>query len=423
MKPRKKHLLRDRQALLDEIAALQAENLRLRLGEPPARSAPDSPEEEAAAHPGDFSRFPLLRTVDEKYEDTLFGEPPAVLEPAPAQETPPARTLAQITEHLRRYAAAHFGLYADRQLFAGFLGAMAASDFLLLRGGEAEHAPLAFCRAVAAAWGQSIEITPVQPDWNSPADLLGAPDPVTRSYRETELLRAVYEAGYAEGVNFAVLEGVTAAPAQCFSQLLPLLSLSHNPARKITLADSAWPGDPLLFQNGTLSWPGNLWTVGTLPPGAPVPARQLCAAAMEFRLPGKQKAKAFLAPLEDPDPLPARQLRDLFTRAHESFALPEDCLRQYAMTEQYLAEQMELSLGAQAQPQLRTFGSVCLACGLRPAEALDGFFYHAGLRRLEQASDTALKYGLPGLRRFMGETFGKRAMPLTMGYLEEMEGA
>jgi len=401
---RKKHLLRERQALLDEIAALQQENLLLRTGEPPEAPAPDLPEDEVAARQSEFSRFPLLRAVDEKYENAALGEAPGGSAPA----------LPQVAEHLRRYAAAHFGLYAARPLFACFLGAMAASDFLLLRGDDAGRGPLTLCRAVAAAWGQNMEIVPVRPHWTRPADLLGEPDPAARRYRETDFLRAVYEAGYNEGVSLVVLDGVTAAPPGCFAALL-------NPVRKIALAESGWPGDPLLLRDGALPWPGNLWLVGTLPPGAPALSPPLRAAAMEFCLPGQREAKSFLTPLEGPAPLPARHLRELFAHARDVYALPEDALRLYALAEQYLAEHMELSLGPQAWPQLRAFGSVCLACGLRPAEALDGFFYHSALRRLDAAGPGVLKYELPGLLRFLAETFGKRALPLTVGWLEGLE--
>ena len=412
MKIRKKQLLHDRRALLDEIAALQEENLRLRVGEPPA-PVPDSPEEEVVARQSDFSRFPLLRAVDEKYENAASGE-------SAGSKAPP---LPQIAEHLRRYAAAHFGLYAGRSLYACFLGAMAASDFLLLRSEDAERGPLTLCRAVAAAWGQNIELTPMRPEWARPADLLGEPDPATRRYRETDLLRAVYEAGYREGVSFTVLENVTAAPARCLSELLPLLSLSYNPsnlARQLALTDSAWPGDPVLLQNGVLPWPGNLWLAGTLTPERPAPAQQL-RTAMEFCMPALQGTRAFLTPLEKPSPIAARQLRGLFAHAREVYALPEETLRLYGLMEQHLAEHMELSLGAQSQSQLRSFGSVCLACGLRPTEALDGFFYHKALRRLESADPSVLKYELPGLRRFLTETFGRRALPLTMHFLEDPE--
>jgi hypothetical protein len=419
MTMRKKQLLRDRQALLGEIAALQEENLRLARGEPPDAPAPDSPEEEAAARPGQFSRFPLLRAVDEKYENIMLDD---LSDTAPKAGAAP-QVLPQVAEHLRRFAAAHFGLYAGRPLFAHFLGAMAASDFLLLRSEDAERGPLTLCRAVAAAWGQNIEITPARQDWTRPADLLGEPDPAARRYRETDFLRAVYEAGYNEGVSIAVLDGVTAAPPGCLTQLLPLLSLSHNRAnlaRRITLAQSAWPGDPLLLQGGALPWPENFWLAGTLPPGAPPPTPHLRASSMEFCLPGQQGAKAFLTPLENPAPLPARHLRELFAHARDVCALPEEALRLYALVEQYLAESMELSLGAQSQAQLRAFGSVSLACGLRPNEALDVFFYHKALRRLDSADPGALKYELPGLRRFLAETFGKRALPLTAGYLERL---
>jgi uncharacterized protein YjeT (DUF2065 family) len=143
---------------------------------------------------------------------------------------------------------------------------------------------------------------------------------------------------------------------------------------------------------------------------------------MEFCLPDGQGAGAFLTPLQQPSFLPARQLRDLFAHAREVYPLPEEALRLYGLAEQYLAEHMELSLGPRAQAQLRSFGSVSLACGLRPVEALDGFFYHKAMRRLECAEAGVLKYELPGLRRFLAETFGRKALPLTAEYLESLAG-
>lgn len=415
---RKKQLLKDRQALLDEIAALQQENLRLRSGAPQPSVVPDSPEEEAAARPHEFSRFPLLRAVDQSNENVMPERTAAAPPDAP-------KTLFRVAEHLRRYAAVHFGIYAGRPLYAAFLGAMAASDFLLLRSEDEQHGPLALCRAAAAAWGQDIAITPAHPEWTRPADLLGEADPATKQYRETEFLRTIYEAGYSEGVRIAALDNITAMPVNCLAPLLPVLRLSHrqpNISRSISLADSLWPNDPLLLQNGALLWPGNLWLAGTLPPGAHVP-QQLRSAAMEFCLPSQQNTKRFLTPLEQPFPMPAQQLRSLFAHAREVYALPEEMQRLYGLVEQYLAEHMEFSLGIQTQ--LHRFGSVCLACGMRTVDVLDHFFYQKGLRRLEELDPSVLKYELPGLRRFLAETFGKRALPQTMQLLGAMalEGA
>ncbi len=413
MKISKKQLLLDRQALLDEIAALQKENLILRIGEPPPLPVPASPDEEAVARQSDFSRFPKLRAVDEQYENVN-----------PDDSAADIKTLPQAAEHLRRYAAAHFGLYASRALYASFLGAMAASDFIILRSEDDGRSALTLSRAAAAAWGQDIDIISMQPEWSRTADLLGELDPATKYYRETDFLRSVYEAAYRDGASFTVLDNISASAERCLTELLPLLSLSHNQvnlARMIPLSETAWPGDPALLQNGALPWPGNLWLFGTLPDDRTQLSPQLRSAAMEFCLPSQKQAKSFLTPLQKTAVVPARQLRSLFAHAREVFVLPEETLRLYTQVERYLADHMELSLGAQTQSQLKCFSSVCLACGLRPAEALDSFFYQKALRRLEYIEPGILKYELPGLRRFITEAFGKRAVPLTLSLLESMQ--
>ena len=439
----KKQLLADRQALLDEIAALQAQNLALRLGEASssAIAVPDSPAEDEAriTASGVFSRFPLLRAIDEEYSDSALPDAAAA---API-------TLSKVAEHLRRYAAAHFGIYAGRALFAHFLGAMAVADFILLRseireaagsallrsegreaagsallrsenaeeelpGGSAN--PLLFCRAVAAALGRDLDITRVQPHWSRSSDLLGEAGQGWQ-YHETDFLRALYAAGWQEAPCFAVLDNIAAAnPDGYLRALVPVLSLRRGAARSLSLVGAAWPGDPVLLREGALPWPENLWLFGTVSQGAPTP-NHLRASAMEFCLPAKAGRPAPIA-LAAPLDLPAQQLRGLFVQAEGVYALPEEPLRLAALLEEYLAEHMELSLGAQTGAQLRRFCGVCLACGLKANDALDGYFYHKALRRLEDADPDTVKYELPGLRRFIKDTFGRNGLPLAAGYLQ-----
>jgi len=450
----KRQLLRERRSLQDEIAALRAENLGLRMAAEAPRSedapesiagngdtpaVPDSPQEEEAQanKPSAFSRFPLLRAVDEEHAGCTLPEPPAAGQP-PSALSPQPIQLLQIAEHLRRYAAAHFGIYAGRALYAYFLGAMAASDFILLRCEERtgsdsrERSALLLCSAMAAAFGREIGLTAVRPHWTRPADLLGEAGAQAWRYNETRFLRTLYAAGWQDGICFAALEGVTAAPPEGYLQtLLPVLSLRGEeeaggmPAfpldlRTLPLAQSAWPGDPVLLREGALPYPENLWLFGTLPEGAPPPGPRVRECAMELCLPARQ-GKPFPAPLTSPMDLPARHLREMFARAQDAHALPEEPLRLARMAEDYLAAHMEISLGAEMETHLRRFGSTCLACGLGAAEALDGFFYHKALRRLESADPFALRCELPGLRRFLRETFGRHALPLTMGYLEAFE--
>lgn len=418
----KRKMRRERSALLEEIAALQEENLRLRRGEAeeiplPAPTEDAAPGEDEAIRQSSFSRFPLLRGADEEFANALTEGPAA----APERPIAPP----QLADHLRRYAAAHFAIYGDRGLYAHFLGAMAASGIVLLRSEDPGRSPLLLCQAIAAAFGQSLAMTTVKPGWTGSADLLGAADPSSKLYHETAFLRTLYTAGYREAPCFAALDHLTAAPPMDYLEgLLPAAAMAHSESlpglsRRIALADAAWPGDPLLLENGTLPYPENLWLFGNIAPDEPLPDQRLRGAAMEFCLP-KLPSKAYLVTLTAPLQMTAYDLRDRFDYAREVFLLPEETLRDYRKTTRYIAEHLDLSLGAQTEQQLMRFGSVCLACGLRPSETLDGFFYHKALRRLESADPAQLRYELPGLRRFMESTFGKRGVPLSMGFLQTL---
>jgi len=420
----KKQLLREHQKLLEELAALREENLRLQLDESmpvvPLPATIDDILEETPSAQSLFSRFPLLRAADDREEAPAEAEKKTK---KPAKQPP--LTLLQLAEHLRKYAAAHFGIYAQRTLYASFLGCMAASDFILLRSDDENRSPLLLCQAVASALGQKPSLTTVQPHWSSAADLLGAPEPTSKLYRETAFLRRVYEAGYEEGVCFAALERVTTAPAEGYlSTLLPILALSQaeNPifTRSIPLVDSAWPGDPLLLRNGELPYPDNLWLFGNIAADDPQPGDRLRNTAMEFCLP-ELSEKSYLVSLAKPMKLSAHELREHFAHAAEVFTLPGEALRRFRQTARYLADYLDLSLGLNSETQLARFGSVCLACGLRPTEVLDSYFYHKALRRLETVEANSLRLGLPGLRRFLNDTFGERDVPLMMGLLDRLE--
>ncbi|MDR3313778.1 MAG: hypothetical protein LBS96_04900 [Oscillospiraceae bacterium] len=417
----------DRQAMLDEIAALEAETLRLRGQTANAvqmeelESALEAAPEEDMAQllPADASpcsaalssRFPLLVRVDQRH--------------AAAQEEPDAAqpTLQVLTDHLRRHAAAHCGLYAPRGLYGSFLGAMAVSDLLLLYTEEGQTAALP--NAIAQAMGQPLELTTVQPSWRSPADLLGQSSPATKLYEETHFLRLLYEASWRKGVNLFALQPLMAAPPESYlAPLLPLLELraavgQSDPAahRSLSLTESAWPNDPKRLEGGKLPWPDGLWLLGLLAPGDPPPPPRLRATAMEFCVPAP-RTKTFLVPWTQPLPVEAAHLRSLFANAAELYKLPQVMRSRFDALAEHLATQMQCSLGADAAEKLERFAAVCLACGMSSREAVDAYLWHHALRRLQPLEPASLRHQLPALRDFLSETFEKRSIPLAMGLVE-----
>lgn len=391
---RKKEILAGQKRLLEEIAALREETLEMRrtiseLPETvPERPVPDNPGEDIArAH--QFSRFPILRGVDERYPNHPMGAAP------PGKDD--GITLAQLAWHLQGYAAAHFGLRAAVGLFAGLLGAMAASRLVALTGKAAAMLP----EAAASALGQLTELIPPR------SPLFGSMDAVTKRYRETRLLRTVYEAGYRSSPCFAVINDISAVSPEDIARLAGM-------DQSLRLAGSAWPGDPILLRDGILRRPENLWIFGA--------AQEAAASAAPMRLHVGSGDHPMDVPygLQAID-ISAGRLLELLRAAPWEYPVPEEISAGFIKTAEHLAERLDISFDAQTEQQMPGFIGVCLACGLRPGNALDVFFYHKALRRLEYADPFLLRYELPGLQRFLEDTFGRGAMPLTHDFIKDLQ--
>jgi len=394
---RKKEILAGQKRLLEEIAALREENLQMRqtiseLPETvPERPVPENPEEDVArAH--QFSRFPILRSVDERYPGY------------PREAAPPGKddaiALAELAVHLQGYAAAHFGLRAGLDLFAALLGAMAVSRLVALTGKAAAMLP----EAAASALGRLTELIPPR------QGLFGSMDAVTKRCHETRLLRVIYEAGYQSAPCFAVINDIAAASPEDIARLA---GMGPEPSQALRLAGSAWPGDPVMLREGALPYPDNLWIFGV--------AREAASASpMRLHVGGGNDPMEIpygLQPIE----LSNRRLRELLRAASEEYPLPEEIGAGLIKTAEYLAGRLDMSIDAQTERQMPGFIGVCLACGLRPVSALDAFFYHKALRRLEYADPFLLRYELPGLQRFLEDTFGKNGMPLMGDFIKDLQ--
>jgi hypothetical protein len=298
---------------------------------------------------------------------------------------------------------------------------MALSDFILLRSEREDVCAAALLDAVAQALGQEAPLCAVSPAWKHGGELLGRCDPLTKIYEETAFLQTIYEAGWAKELRFAALDRVTAAKPEVYlAPLLPVFQLfgaGEDALRGVPLAPSQWPTDPRLLRGGFLPWPQNLWLFGLLEPTDPKPSPMLRAAAAEFCLPA-QNARSFLVPWTQPLQVESAQLRRLFDHAEEVFTLPQESALRLVQLLHYLAERLQLALPPQTQERFARFFSVCLACGMTAREAFDAFLFHHALRPLENADPAVLRYELPGLRVFLAQLAGQRALPLTAALLE-----
>ncbi len=419
-------LAQDRQAMLNEIAALEKDKLHLRCQDDgagqgkapaPAEELPGAADAELpdAVASTSASRFPLLSKLDAQYARA-------------ARADAPRPTLQQLAEHLRRHAAARCGVYAPLSLYGSFLGAMAVSELLLIRAEDGP--PAAVPNAIAQTLGQELKLVVAQPGWRASSDLLGQCSAATKRYEETPFLRLLYEAGWRKEVILCAIQDFMAAlPERYLAELLPLLELRtplHGGAnagapkrRNLHLADSAWPNDPMRLENGRLLWPEGLWLLGLLNAGDPSPSPRLREIAMEFCVPAPVD-KAFLVPWTQSLPIEAAHLRALFDHAAELYRLPSQMRGRYDALEEYLAAQMQLSFGAKSAERLERFAAVCLACGMSSREAVDSYLWHHALRRLDTLEPAALRHLLPGLREFLGKTFEKRSIQMTMGLVETL---
>jgi len=342
---------------------------------------------QAARHYGSLVR------IDEQAEK---GPPEKV-----AEETRTPRSLKLLANQLRKRMAVA-GRYFDEHTVRTFLGSMAASRIILLKGisGTGKTSLPLFA---ADAMGAPRLRVPVQSSWRDRADLLGFYNAITKELNASKFTEAVYEActpGYANRPNFLVLDEANLSRVEYyFADFLSELEDDTNDRHTVTLLDQAvGTQHPTFLEDGReLVVPPNTWfflTANEDESTFEIADKTFDrASVMQLDI----RATPFAANDVSLPPVSFEGLRKAFDKAAASFSMDEPKAFLDAL-EGVLKKELRIGYGNRFDTQLPAFAGVYVKAGGTPGPALDHFVRSKILRRLELVRDPGLKPAVQAVR-------------------------
>ena len=353
-------------------------------------------------------RFSMLNIIDDEFN----GYKP------PKYES--ERSLADICDGFRNYAASKHGLYYDIEDIRRFVAGLGVTKLMILQGMSGTGKT-----SLAYAFGQYIEndsvVVPVQPMWKERSDIIGYFNEFTKKFNETNLLRKMYEAGYKKEMYITILDEVNISRIEYyFAEFLSLLELPDEEKRYLDVVSDVWESDPAELKEGKIKLPPNMWFVGTANNDDSTFAisDKVYDRAMVLNL--EKKSNAFEAPETDSEKISYERWCELITEAKGRYSLSSKQAENIKKFDEYLIEKFRISFGNRIMKQIYEYVPVYMACGGSEVEALDDIFSKKVLRKLEAQSPSHVKAEAQTLIHTLEDIFGSDALPQCSAYVTHL---
>ena len=354
-------------------------------------------------------RFPKLTLVDEKY----------------AALTPPEYdneiSLQEFAEGYRRYAASQMKLYYTPEIVRRFVAGMAASKLLILEGisGTGKTSlPYSFSRYLS----NPSTIVSVQPSFRDRTELLGYFNEFSKSFNETEFLRALYEANYRPDPTLIVLDEMNLARIEYyFAEMLSVLEMPNKDEWVLDLVPTAWDGDPVKMDGGKIHVADSTWFIGTAnnDDSTFTITDKVYDRAMPIEL--NERADAFECELQPHCNVTAEHLEYLFQKAQVDYPISDELMDKMQKLDNYLITRFKLSFGNRIMKQLYDFIPVYVACGGTELGGMDYIVARKVLKKFESMNVTFVRDEITGLITYIDKLFGKAEMQDSKAYLRRIQ--
>jgi hypothetical protein len=331
-----------------------------------------------------------------------------------------SKSLAQICDGFRDFAASRLGLYYDIADIRRFVAGLGMGRLVILRGiSGTGKTSLAY--AAGEYFGNPATIVPIQPMWKERSDIIGYFNEFTGRFNETTLLCKLYEAGGREDIYITVLDEVNISRIEYyFAEFLSLLELPDPKKRELDVVSDSWDNDPTRLRNGKLLLPENMWFIGTANNDDSTFAISDKVYDRAAVIDLDRKSVPFAAKDTPPARISYQELNRRFAEARQTYSLSAASREKLGQLESYLAETFRISFGNRIMRQIEDYVPVMTACGGSESGALDDILCRKILRKLEQLSPALIRSELPGLLARLEDLFGADALPLCKDYLERM---
>jgi len=302
-------------------------------------------------------------------------------------------------------------LYYSARDVRSFLGGIAMTRLHLLQGisgtGKTSLAT-AFSRAV----GAGLKIIKVQAGWRDHYDLLGHFNSFDKRYRETDFIKAIYEAQtkkYQDRIYIVLLDEMNLSKVeQYFADMLSTLELDeHEQLIEIPSTTDRLP--PKLFKShDRLLIPNNIWFVGTANHDETTAefADKTYDRSHVMELPTRPE-QFKVKELPERRAINVDSLKAMFQNAEIKYQKEAQNAIDYLNDE--LQEELEtyfgIGWGNRLEKQMKKYIPVVIASGGDISEGLDHILQTKILRKVRKRHDTRIEH-FEKLKKTIADTWG-----------------
>ena len=330
------------------------------------------------------------------------------------------RSLPQICEEFRDFAAGKLGLYYDIADIRRFVAGLGMSRLMIIRG-MSGTGKTSLAYAAGAFFGNPSVIVPVQPMWKERSDMIGYFNEFTKRFNETTLLCKLYEAGGRDDIYIIVLDEVNISRIEYyFAEFLSLLEIPDPKERELDVVSDVWDNDPKRLHMGKLRLPENVWFIGTANNDDSTFAISDKVYDRAAVLDLDKKSAPFMAKPLEAAHISWRELGARFAEARGSHSMSQASSERLAKLDTYLTKTFRISFGNRIMRQMQEYVPVMVACGGTELGAMDDILSRKILRKLEQLSPVLLRSEIPALIAMLEMLFGANEMPQSRECLERL---
>ena len=380
--------------------------------------------------------FPALDAIDKKYnpeeeekkeeakpveseaaevvEAEKVEEPKA--EEKPAEKAKKKQDLSILVDEFQSYLVDVEKLYFSKKVLRTFIAGMSASRLLLLEGlsGTGKSSlPRSFQNFI----GGKSTFLQVQATWRDRTDIIGYFSDLTGYYKETELLKSIYESQYTpEQVNMIVLDEMNISRAEYY--FADFLSIYEYPSElwKIQLMQTSSEMKlPKKIDKGSLQIPTNIWFIGTIN-----------IDDSTFTVTDKVYDRAIVInfnAINEPfdatyhkrlEPISYSELVTFFDECQHDKKLMLTKEEEHNIYEllAFLDEEFEIKIGNRIFNQIELFVPTFVGLGGSKLDAIDMMISAKIFRKLDLVFIMDMADSLIKLQRFLNAHFKKGALPL-----------
>lgn len=417
------------ESLLEEIGSLQKEVIKLssekdkllamkvsQIGLKPTENIEtleeeeETPQEEQTTNNGlkiddPNARFSKLHSIDVKYINYQVNNYNNNF------------TLEELVERFRQFSASRLRLFYTTEMIRLFISGMSATRLIILQGISGTGKT-----SLAYAWGKFIKkdaiIASVQPSWRDRTELFGYFNEFTKKFNETEVLKAMYEAGYTDDVYVTVLDEMNIARVEYyFAEMLSILEMPSRDEWIIELVPSTWDNDPVNLTAGKLKIPGNMWYIGTINNDDSTFAvtDKVYDRAMPIDI--NEKFPPFEPVDTDPLDINSSYLESLFNDAKAKNPLTEEMEKKITEMDDYVIQHFRIAFGNRIVKQMKDFVATYVECGGREVDGVDYYIARKILRKFEQLNLAYIRDEIDPFIEFLDKVFGKENFKECKEYL------